>query len=101
MSYLAAKVLVAFRRSQTSLFFFRDEPCDVGMDRLRRILGPAGIEAKRTAVRRPFFYIEKLQPMSREDLHCGEHGKVRKVLVINGVKFVVLHQPQQMREFQG
>src|SRR5207248_11018002 len=49
-------------------------------------------------MRRKFLHVEHLHAMRREDLFRCDKGKVRKVLVIDGVELVLLHQTHQVRE---
>src|ERR1700741_4893952 len=57
--------------------------------------------AQRPTMCRQFFHIEDPQSVRRKDLFCGEKGKVRKVLVIDGVKLIFFHQTLKVRKLHG
>src|ERR1700722_10569632 len=47
----------------------------------------------------PLFDIENLQPVFSEDALNGMKAQIRKMLVVDRVELVLLHQAKQMREF--
>ena len=65
---------------------------------LRGVLGVAGVDPQRAAVRRQLLDVEEPQPVRREDALDREEREVGEVLVVDRVELVLLHQPQQVRE---
>src|SRR6267142_1336776 len=59
------------------------------------------VNSQRSSMRAYFIHIENLQTMPPQRGRRGQKGKIRKVLVVNGVKLTALDQPLQVRELQG
>src|ERR1700733_10276518 len=64
-------------------------------------VGPAGVHAEGTAVGRQLLYVKDAQAVCFHDAHGREHRKIREVLVVDRVKFVVFDQSQQVGKLQG
>ena len=62
--------------------------------------GTARKHAQRTAVRFQFLDVEHPQPVRLHDLDGADQGKIREVLVVNGVELIEFNQTKQVREFE-
>ena len=61
----------------------------------------ASENAERPAVGRQLLDVKKCEPISRKNPFRSEEREVRKMLVVDGVELVALHQPQKMGKLQG
>src|SRR5580698_7358253 len=91
---------VAVERSQTRLVFVRQHTSDAWLQGVRLRLGAAGKDAQRTAVGGQLFDVKQAEAMCFHELHGREQREIGKVLVIDGVEFIVLHESQQVRELK-
>src|SRR5271155_4377155 len=100
-SHLLGKIFVTFHVPESSRLLARPKLVHARSRRLRSVLGVAAINPQRAAVRREFFHIENPQTMSRENLLRSNQRKIRKMLMVDGIKLIFLHQAQQVRKFQS
>src|SRR5579864_9135241 len=89
------------------MFQTRKSGCDLALTEVNEplsqwlggVLGVPRINPQRTAMRREFLYIEQRQPVGQKYFLGGNEGKIREMLMINGVELVALHQAHQVRKF--
>jgi len=65
------------------------------------VLGAAGKYSQRSTVGRQFLHVKNPESVSFEDAHRGQEREIGEVFVVDGVEFVVLHEPEQMRKLQS
>src|SRR5215469_8190962 len=61
----------------------------------------ASKNAERPTVGRQLLDVKKCEPISSKNPFRGEEREVRKMLVVDGVELVALHQPQKVGKLQG
>src|SRR5919198_2003709 len=66
--------------------------------RMRGVVGMAGVDPQRAAVRRDLVDIEDRQMVRREDPLGRNEREVREVLVVDGVELVLAHELKKVRE---
>src|SRR6266853_1938221 len=98
---LLAKGRIVLDSVESSLHLARAEVHDPRPDRLGGVVSMTTIDAQRTPVRRKLLHVEQRYSVGGEHLLYGDKREVREVLVVNGVKLVLRHQPHEMRKLHS
>src|SRR6185503_7556056 len=86
---------------KAGLFFAVTQLEDPLFHRLRSIFIMARVDSQGATVGRNFFDIEDRESVGEKNLLDRSKGQVGKMLVVNRVELIFVHEPHQMRELHG
>src|SRR6185295_17556640 len=95
------KGAVGLEAAKPRRFFADEEIAYAFADRLRIVLVVPGVDAQRAAMGGQFLDVEEGQAVGREDPPYGCKGKIRVVLVVDGVELILLDQTQEVGKLHG